>query len=528
MKYIKNILIATLILSAFLFVFVSSSVFGEDKDTFYGKGAEATRITSQVYLTNPEAFRVEHSYDRLETFFIKPDKNQEGCDLDFAREIVPNNNGYYMAGNSEKACVSHYSTETGELESIKLPFVAENPHITSRDLILRSSPNAGKLFVAIPKINRIELFNLRDGAFVESKVVPFNFQSFAPSPDADAYIFYCPMNVYQEGKSVLITDEAFHIDHAFFTPPSILRRANWLASNSFKVYDNKVYFNPPASGDIYELFFDGSMEKVFYGPSVSETLIKDLQSMRGEELLDINYSNEAKKRLPIYDFQVTEDKIAFQYFKDGKYFFTTVVDIETGRAVSHQNAVFLDNIGDHLQYVFLTPSATENGDFLSCASSENISMIHDNVSASVDKASVDFDLALFKFSYNFDELYEQGAKDTEFTSADDEKDEVQQSNLLSNVLAFPNPMNSGDDKLQVRITLSSKKRSSIKKGFVTVQIFSAVSSSVVYEQKYAINQVLSGDALSIDSQNVPTGFSQILVVEEEGEILGSTSVIKME
>jgi len=155
-------------------------------------------------------------------------------------------------------------------------------------------------------------------------------------------------------------------------------------------------------------------------------------------------------------------------------------------------------------------------------------MIHDNVSASVDKASVDFDLALFKFSYNFDELYEQGAKDTEFTSADDEKDEVQQSNLLSNVLAFPNPMNSGDDKLQVRITLSSRKRSSIKKGFVTVQIFSAVSSSVVYEQKYAINQVLSGDALSIDSQNVPTGFSQILVVEEEGEILGSTSVIKME
>ncbi len=528
MKHIKNILIAALVLSGSLFVFVSWSAFGEDEETFYAKGAGATRITSQVYLTNPEAFRVEHSYDGLETFFIKSDKNHEGCDLDFAREIVPNNNGYYMAGNSEKACVSHYSTETGELKSIKLPFIAENPHITSRDLILRSCPNAGKLFVAIPKINKIELFNLRDGAFVESKDVPFNFQSFALSPNADAYIFYSPMNVYQGGKSILITDEAFNIDHEFFTSPSILRKANWLASNSFKVYDNKVYFNPPTSGDIYELFFDGSMEKVFYGPSVSETLIKAIQSMSGEKLLDINYSNEAKKRLPIYDFQITEDKIAFQYFKDGKYFFTTVVDRETGRAVSHQNAVFLDNIGGHLKYVFLTPSAAENGDFLSCASSENISMIHDNVSASVDKASIDFDLALFKFSYNFDELYEQGAKDTEFTNADDEKDEVQKSNLLSNVLAFPNPMNSVDDKLQVRITLSPEKRNSVKKEFVTVQVFSAVSSSVVYEQKYAINQVSSGAELSIDSRNVPAGFSQILVVDEKGKVLGSTSIIKVE
>ena len=528
MKNKNRILIAAAAVFVCLAILASSFIISEEgENTSYEVGAEATKITSLVYLTDPKTFAAEDSYDSLETIYIESGKNNEGCGLDFAREIVPNGRGYYIAGSSAMACVNYYSFETGGVKSIQLPFIAEDTDISSGDLILRACPNVGQLFVAVPKINRVGIFDLLSGAFIDSKAVPFNFQSFAPSPDADAFIFYSPMNIHQGRKSILITDESFNINYEFFTPPSIIREANWLASNSFKVYNSKVYFNPPTSGDIYEVLFDGSMKKVFSGPAFSEALIKYVQSMDGEQLLNANAAYEAGKYLPIYDFQITEDQIAFQYFKNRKYFFTTVVERETGRAIAHQNAIFVDHIGDHLKYVFLTPTATENGDFLSSMNSESIGIIQDNVSASVHEASKDFDLAVFKFSYNFDDLYRQGSNDTAFDHADDEKNEAQKSNLVSNLLAFPNPIKRGDDRLQIKITFSPENKSFEKRESVVVQVLSANSSSIVYEQKCEVDHALRSAELSIDSRNVPEGFSQILVLDENGEVLGTTSIVNM-
>jgi hypothetical protein len=174
---------------------------------------------------------------------------------------------------------------------------------------------------------------------VKLGIVPFFFTSFGVLNSGQNFVFFSPMQVYEDKESILITDNSFKITAKCFKLPQIVKNQNLLTSNSFKVIDNKIYLNPVLSDDILEISSEGIQKTIFKGYSQETFLTKQLKIPNN----DLN-------------FYIKNDKINYFFISD-KYFYLsniyenkeylTIYERKTGRAVKFAiNSNRLTNLGD--------------------------------------------------------------------------------------------------------------------------------------------------------------------------------------
>jgi len=294
------------------------------------------------------------------------------------------------------------------------------------------------LFFASPNSGLIIGYSL-NGELIIREEVDIHFSHFISLGQEKKFVFFSPMNVYKDSKCIIVTDNDFNVQAQFYELPDILRYCNNLSPRNLKLYNGKLYLNPVLSDIIYEVSLDGEFREVFSLNDLGLEQSVFSKQIPSSNLCENGYAKNPYQYMPINDFSITEDYLVINHNLNERYYHT-VYNFETNQSVTHQSAVFVEGYGDYFQFAFEYPEFSDSEYLYRFREKQSYEEIighvqRENSSALFDSRiplKLSSNLALFKFGYDFDEI---------FNSAHSFPSDIQEnhSNDFATVTLYPNP-----------------------------------------------------------------------------------------
>lgn len=308
------------------------------------------------------------------------------------------------------------------------------------------------------------------GKIIQEYNIGFHFIDFNYSSYFKRFVFYSPMyslhSKSDEAYSILITNEKAEILHEMFPIDNLCFEYNSLASNRFNGFGEKTFFSPPLSGTIYELFYDGSIKKVFELPVTNQQkqeikekihrIVDDDDELIISEALSIN------KKLPIIKYLVNNNFITIEkYFNEKQHII--IIERQSGKSIAISPKIKFTNFGQDFKFVFSKPKFSSSKGFISFTTNQlNITLgkelknyeeaIPLYLSEAIKKQN---DLIMF-YDYDFNFLYKHSSEDLRYLITNS----IDNNNILlsEDVKIFPNPAN---DDLDIRFFLKSDRETDV-------------------------------------------------------------------
>jgi hypothetical protein len=271
---------------------------------------------------------------------------------------------------------------------------------------------------------RIYFFE-ENGSLVKSVKIGINFIDFSYSPHDHRFIVYAP----QAGSSSNsdFANNSIHIfseDGQHIKSMSPIHEAcqvlNFVASGRFVKDGRRVYFNPPFTGKIYEVSYDGQLAEVYDAPfsGIGEEEIQSwMARVASGDDLNLAFVNSVLGEMPFEKFLITDEFVLFEK-KFNSFPHSIVVDRDSGKSVVVGQRMRLPKSkNDNFNFFFNEPLSASNGSFLSYFSKENVNRIIGNNNpgflmggkgSRIERMNEDL---LMIYDLNFEFLYQHSTSD---------------------------------------------------------------------------------------------------------------------
>ncbi len=345
-----------------------------------------------------------------------------------------------------------------------------------------------------------------DGNFLGKKKFGFYFLHFAYSSEAERFIFYSPMlhsGVEKGDHAIVLTDGDFNVISTDFPIHTLCQTINILSSFKFSTFEDEVYYNPPLTGRIYKLGFDGIHEEVLSIDYEYKHVEEDIREIT-KRSMDANAMAKALNRMPIRGFEAGRDHIVIDRMID-KRIRQIIFNVQNRETVVLPRLIKMQNFTEPFCFSALSPSAVVEGNtnikvFPAESFRSIIQMASENgrVEEDVLKLSSDpkFKGFIVEWTYDWDALKDV-AMDTEILFKGDPGDHVK---------VFPNPTTD-------RITLRFDEAKLIPEDGM-LELVSPLGG-IVERQSLDIEKT----TYSMDVSYLPKGLYLVRVMRHDGNIL---------
>jgi len=347
------------------------------------------------------------------------------------------------------------------------PLLVDLSRVTTSPVSLVVDEKSSTILVGDSGNKRVLKINYQ-GEILEEYYTGFYFMGFNYSKEEGKFIFYAITETLgaeaRDRNAIFVTNRKMEILQRSFPVDVDLLRKLPIRANSFKTLGERTFFNPPLTGDIYELFYDGSYKKVFGLPEQSEkesysaitSMIKNIKQVDSRNYFELN------EILPVVDYLVGENEIIVErYFNGVRY--NVIVETATGRAIVISPRRPTNNFGKQYLFAFKTPKFVNDLGFVAQISNNECNVV--NKSLTVDqvpdylKEAVKSQHGLFMIHrYNFDFLYNHSKEDLTPLIQGRNNLAAQDAPLITELKTFPNP---ADERLTIQFNHASSSEATI-------------------------------------------------------------------
>lgn len=350
------------------------------------------------------------------------------------------------------------------------------------------------------------------GNFIQEKNVGFDFKDFAFSPKEQKFIFHMPFsdNVINNNHALIITDDNFSIEKQLFPLPKFINKHPYIASNSLKVNEGQVFYNPPTTGKIYEIKFNGNNNLIIDVEDSKniklDPTINELENSESGTDAFLKYNQTAS----LIDFFINE-KIIVANKLINKARYSIIIDRNSLDAVAILNRMRITKLEEPFKFIYNSPQISNNDKFLNYFSFDKINYISNeiggiekldrNLSENAELSSNDF--AIIRYNYNFDKIQKN--------SIDNIESLYQSKNIKSfDLEVYPSP---AIDKINLKLVGENLKDNNIQ-----INIFSQLGIQVYHKK------TLYQESFEINLDNLPSGIYFIQTIIQGRKALSKTFI----
>ncbi|MDZ4679837.1 MAG: T9SS type A sorting domain-containing protein [Saprospiraceae bacterium] len=304
-----------------------------------------------------------------------------------------------------------------------------------------------------------------DGEVLKEYHVGFYFLDFNYSSKENKFIFYSPMQSAEiklpHNNTILVLNENMEILHSLFPLGDLYSKNFPIHINAFKKSGDKTYFNPPLTGDIFELSYDGTYKKILIFPGANEKkLLNDVLAASNESgKPNIEKVFAVNEKMPIIDYLVGEKEIIFErYFNGIRY--NIIIDKSSGRGVAISPGMPIDDFGKEFKFVFKSPKFSSTHGFITQISNADCNVVGETfeskqikIPAYLSEAIKNQQGLLMVHDYDFDFLYDHSTDDLTPIAPNfgHLSENVEVSLAIRDLKISPNPLRS-NGKLNIEFT----------------------------------------------------------------------------
>jgi hypothetical protein len=354
----KNVILKTFAL-AFLCSFLSISVNGQNT-----KDVEKNDAVLGAYQNYLQQRSINISDLNVEAY-SKVLKHSELILLPYFQARQPRgkvhvSDDFYISIDVDLAIISIYDIKNQQTKNIYLkeifPEINTNTHYDA-------VPEVGLVYVALRKEHSTEVVRIdAKGVHTSLGSVDYTVTALFSIEEGSKFILYAPYAVWADKESIIVADSELNEIKRFEKLPDFLKPCSSVDFYNIKYANNKLYFNPVLTDEIFEMDLDGNKKLIFAGFYQKDGGIKTI-----EELEKLTYFTDAPWAYqPFMDFEVTDRYIYLTHTPYGKKNYT-VYERATGKSVHYARAFIKEPPADEFKLIF---------DFICGANDDMLYSIH--------------------------------------------------------------------------------------------------------------------------------------------------------
>lgn len=434
----------------------------------------------------------------------------------------------YIMGLNKRTddCISVFNEEGRFLTGVNIrDALDEAESLSSASISINFE--LGIIYIGSSKKMEISSYDF-SGKLLNRKSTGFSFLSFEPSVDGKKFLFFCPSQALQNKPTIRLTDFDFQLIKELFPLPRLVGESGFLSANHFKSFENKVFFNPPLTNDIFEIGFDGEVSGILSGIPVQEKLVDLVLDARGDPFYfqDPAKLTQLRERKYFTDFLVNDSYVLLKGFQNGKYL-STLIERKSGRVLIHQNGTPLADFGPSFKFVFQPPRSTsKDRRFFFWLTRDQYQSVLKEVSKNQAETDIsnlpeidqNIGTVIGAFEYGFDEMFNKSDLNVQnYTENGSNKEEgfvIEEVHFS----VFPNPAR---DHISVSFSINDDVESSslaLKMYDLTGRIVKAKDIQVGKMGLHTTTVEISG---------VSEGTYLCVLTDKNGKILGKQTLVKV-
>jgi len=370
------------------------------------------------------------------------------------------------------------------------------------------------------------------GEVIKEYHVGFYFLDFNYSSKENKFIFYSPMQSSEiklpGNNTILVLNENMEILHSMFPLGDIYSKNFPIHINAFKKSGDKTYFNPPLTGTIFELSYDGTYKEILNLPTPNKKeLLNDILAASNENgKPNIEKVFAVNEKMPIINYLVGEEEIVFERFFNGIRY-NVIIDKSSGRGVAISPGMPVDNFGKEFKFVFKSPKFSSAHGFITQISNADCNVVGETLESNRTKKPAYLSEAiknqqglLMVHNYDFDFLYDHSTDDLTSIAPNSglpfEKAEF--SSTVRDLKTFPNPLRA-NGKLNIEFTCPDAIEANIS-------LTNLWGSIIIKQQKLNSNGEGGRFATTLDLDQCTPGIYFILIRPSNGKMQTKQIVVQ--